>query len=483
MKYVLSLALAVLLTLPALSHNIIIDYNEIPLVIDTYARYKQNQSVFRWTPFDSTRTHWNLTQYPQQLTTRTGLRDYTEGWYPAPDTMENDYPEPNVVEMDTLGSGTEQFCYLWLDSLALYADGIDFETGGYRFIGNYRPDGEVYVLPMYYGSSWITAWSWQYEIIPGIPYVANEQHEKSIVAKGKVKVPMSGEYYWPCLVIRDYMTYSDNMGTLDRRWIYEWVVPGHFAGGNGVAAAMSQNGAARNFVNVEQMLQVERCSVPGWDLRPPRFANTRVWRDTLFNGPFVVWSDITDEELGEESLFYRLNQGNWVSVPPDSETDGRFYFTIPAVTQPTRIDYYLWAMDEFSVDNEIEFWTTWPVCSPESTMITFVAGGSAASGQRRIIPGEITLAVSPNPFRNNVAFRLSHPSATAAACRIYSTTGALVRTLVLTTQEDGVLRTIWDGRDDHGRSLPAGTYVYWVSTPGWRYSGLITRMSYIRTDN
>ncbi|MEO0073518.1 MAG: FlgD immunoglobulin-like domain containing protein [candidate division WOR-3 bacterium] len=475
-KHILVLT-SCLLTLLARPHNIMIDHNEIPLVIDTYARYKQNQSVFRWTPFDSTRTHWNLTQYPQQLTTRTGLRDYTEGWYPAPDTMENDYPDPEVVEMDTLGSGTEQYCYLWLDSFALYSDGIDFETGGYRFIGNYRPDGEVYSLPMYYGGSWITAWSWQYEIIPGIPYVANEQHEKAIVAKGKVKVPMSGEYYWPCLVIRDYMTYSDNMGTLDRRWIYEWVVPGHFAGGNGVAAAMSQNGAARNFVNVEQMLQVERCSVPGWDLLPPRFANTRVWRDTVFNGPFVVWSDITDnEELGEESLFYRLNQGNWVSVPPDSESDGRFYFTIPAVTQPTRIDYYLWAMDEFSADNDIEFWTTWPVCSPESTMITFIAGGSGAGEQPAVVSREASLAVFPSPFRTSVTFRISQPAFPYAACRIYSQDGSLVRTLVMEPCNNGNLQTIWDGRNEHGRTLPGGTYLYRISAPGWQRSGIVTRL-------
>lgn len=466
------------------ANNIVIDHNEIPLVIDTYARYRQNQSVFRWTPFDSTRTHWNLTQYPQQLTTRTGLRDYAEGWYPAPDTMENDCPDPDVVEMDTLGSGTEQYCYLWLDSLALHADGIDFETGGYRFIGNYRPDGEVYVLPMYYGSSWITAWSWQYEIIPGIPYVANEQYEKSIVAKGKVKIPMSGEYYWPCLVIRDYMTYSDNMGTLDRRWIYEWVVPGHFAGGNGVAAAVSQNGAARNFANVEQMLQLERCSVPGWDLRPPQFANTRVWRDTLFNGPFVVWSDITDdEELGEESLFYRLNQGRWVSVPPDSESDGRFYFTIPAITQPTRIDYYLWAMDAFSVDNEIEFWTTWPICSPESTMITFVAGGSAASERPGAVPEQTVFLVYPNPFYTSAALQLFHPAASTAVCRIYSASGALLRTLLLAPQDRACLTTVWDGRDEYGRSLPAGTYVYRVTAPGWQHSGTVTRLPNGESDN
>ncbi|MBM3315031.1 hypothetical protein FJY71_04215, partial [candidate division WOR-3 bacterium] len=436
MKNLILLLLLAGLAAPALPHTVTIDCNEVPLVIDTYARYRQNQSIFRWTAFDSTRTHWNLTQYPQQRTTRTGLRDYEEGIVPAPESMEVDFPAPDVVEFDTLGSGTEQTAYFYLDSFALWCDGIDFEQGGFRFIGNYLPDGETYQLPMYYGGSWITAWTWQYEIIQGIPYVANEQHEKAVVARGKVRVPMSGEYYWPCLVIKDYMTFSDNMGSLDRRWIYEWVVPGHFAGGNGAAAAMSQNGAAPNFVNVENLFQLEVCSVPDWDLLPPTFANTRVWHDTVFSGPFIVWSDIADdEELGEESLFYRLNQGNWVSVEPDSETDGRCYFTIPAVAQPTRIDYYLWAMDAFSADNDIEFWTTWPVCSPESTMLTFLAGGSGAAEQRDIRPGEAWVSVAPNPFGTITTFRLTHPAAAAAACRIYSCTGELVRTLLLTPRD------------------------------------------------
>jgi len=466
MKKYLLILLVGALTAPVPCHDIMIDINEIPLVIDTYGRFKQNQSLFRWTPFDSTRQVWDVTGYPGPLRARVGLRDYTEGWYPAPDTMENDEPDPDVCEFDTLGDNSESYAYLWLDSFALWNDGIDFSQGGFRFIGNYRPDAETYNLPLYYGGSWNTAWAWQYEIIPGIPYIAQEQHEKRICAKGKVRVPMSGEYFWPCLVIRDHMTYSDNMGTLDTRWIYEWVVPGHFLGGNGVCAAMSQNGAAQNFINVENFFQLETLSIPDWDVRPPRFANTRVWPDTNFTGPYVVWSDITDDEaLGEESLFYRVNLGNWVSVEPDSDNGTTFYFTIPAVTAPARIDYYIWAMDEFCVDNDIEFWTTWPVCSPESTMVTFNANVGITS-PRPLQPGEAKLTVAPNPFGTRTTFQLSHPFARSGSVRIYRPDGKLIETLTLLPESHGQLTGIWNAR-----ALPAGTYFYRCTAPGLAETG------------
>ncbi|MEO0019562.1 MAG: T9SS type A sorting domain-containing protein [candidate division WOR-3 bacterium] len=464
------LLLAVGVVGSGIAHNITIERHEVPLVIDTYSRFKQNSSPFNWTPFDSTRQVWDVTAYPGQLRAKTGLRIYTEGRYPAPDTMENDSPPPYICEFDTLGDGSESETYLYLDSFALYADGIDFTQGGFRFIGNYRPDGLLYSLPMYYGASWITAWTWQYEIYPGIIYQAAEQHQKRIIAKGKVKVPMSGDYFWPCLVIQDYMVYSDNMGTLDRRWIYEWVVPGHFSGGNGVCAALSQNGASPDFITVQTFMQVETCSIPGWDLRPPVFANTRVWSDTTYLGPYVVWSTITDNKaLGTESLFYRINQGNWIGVPPDSLQGNTYYFTIPEVSGAARIDYYIWAMDSFSLNNNIEFWTTWPVCSPESTMITFNVEPTGSEEKRAILPGEAKLTVLPNPLINRTTFILYHPFANSALMNIYRPDGTLVKSLPLTAETPGKLSATFDARN-----LSPGIYFYNCQAEGFSQTGKIT---------
>ena len=209
----------------------------MPSVIGTYGKFKQNSSSFTWPAFDSTRSHWDLTQYPGGQWSRVSLVDWTTGQAPAPESMQADAPDPSIMEIDTLGSGSVQYTYEYKDSSALYTDGIDFTLSGYRVIGNYRPDAAVYATPMHYGSNWSSSVGWQYEFLQGFPYSASETHTKNVVAKGKVKVPVSGDYYWPCLVIRDHYTYADNYGQSDDRWIYEWVVPGHFSGANGVAGS------------------------------------------------------------------------------------------------------------------------------------------------------------------------------------------------------------------------------------------------------
>ncbi len=450
------------------AHNLTIGSGEIPLEIDTYGRFQQNRSLFMWTPFDSTRQHWDLTQYPGGQWARVGLRSPTEGRPPAPESMATDPPAPSIMEIDTLGSNLVQWIYEDKDEFGLYIDGIDFTQQGFRFIGNYQPDGNVYTTPMYYGAGWISAVSWQYEIIPGVPYQAVEQHTKRIVAKGKVKVPMSGEYYWPCLVIRDNMVYTDNLGTNDRRWIYEWVVPGHFTGANGVAAAMSQNGASPDFINVETFMQLSSCYIPDWDLVPPVFSSTRVWFDTAFAGPFAVWSVITDDHArGAESLCYRVNSGAWVATAEDSSRGDTFYFTIPAVTPPARIDYYVWAMDSFSLARNIEFWTTWPVCSPESTMVTFNVTGVGVSESGVVLPGQLGLTASPNPFGTATTFYFSYPRVERATVNVFSTSGELVRSLSMTSAPGLGFTAHWDGKDEAGQEVPAGTYLYRVESSGY----------------
>ncbi len=469
MKKILYFILTGILSVPVAAHNVRINRHEIPLVIDTYGRYRQNSSQFYWTPFDSTARVWDVTRYPGQLRARVGLRDYNEGRYPTPDTMENDPPAPEVCEFDTLGNNSETEVYLYLDDYALYSDGIDFSQQGFRFIGNYRPDAVLYSLPMYYGGGWASAWSWRYEIFPGIPYTATEQHQKRIVARGKVRVPISGEYFWPCLVIRDYMVYSDNMGTNERRWIYEWVVPGIFCGGNGVCAAISENGASPDFITVHTFIQLESLYIPGWDVSPPRFGATRILNDTTYSGPFVVWSTILDNQaVGTESLFYRVNQGNWTAVSADSQTGNRYYFTIPAVTPPARIDYYIWAMDEFCEDNEIELWTTFPPCSPESTMITFNVSTTGIEEHPPRQPGEAKLTVNPNPAKTFTTFLLQHSYATSATIQLYRADGRLIETLSLTPTSNHTLAALW-----HTEKLPAGTYFYRCTAPGFNRTGKI----------
>jgi len=469
----LFIAAGLIAWLPA--QDLVIDSHELPSVIGTYGKFKQNSSSFSWPAFDTTLTHWDLTSYPGGQWARVGLANWTTGNEPAPESMQADAPNPQVLEIDTLGDGSIQYIYQYHDSSGLYSDGIDFTLMGYRAIGNNRPDARVYSTPMQYGTNWSSSVSWTYEILSGFDYSVVESHTKRIVARGKVKVPVSGDYYWPCLVIRDSMRFTDNLGSNDSRWIYEWVVPGIFSGANGVAAALSQSNASRSFTDVATMMQLSVSTIPGADIRPPAFSNARVWPDTSFLGPYVVWTVIQDNDaVGDESLFYRVDSGAWVGSEPDSARSDTFYFTIPSVALYSRVDYYFWARDSFSAANDIDFWTTWPVCSPESTMITFRVDLTGVAEQEPLVPGRIGLFASPSPFGDATTFYFNYPHVHRAAIKVFSSSGELVRLLDMSPVPSLGFQAHWDGKNDEGVELPAGTYLYRVESSGYTETRKVT---------
>jgi hypothetical protein len=435
--------------------DVLIERDDVPLIIGQWANFEQNSDVFQWDPFDSLRLWWDLTGYPGGLTSRVHLLDPSQGWSPAPES----FPNAEILELDTLGSGDVVWSYISDTTYFFYIQGIDYETGGFRFIGNYQPDYRCYVYPIYDGAGWNTAWTWSYEVYPGITYSANESHQKSIVAKGKVKVPFSGEHFWPCLVIRDYMEYSDNFGTWETRWVYEWIVPGRFGGGNGVAAAQSTNGGSQNFILVDNFFKMSDSYVPGWDLRCPDFANTTIWPDTSFEGPYLVSSTITDSTgIGADSLYYNINSGSFTGVGHDSVNGDIFYFTIPAVGQSCTLGYFLWAEDSFSVLNSVDIWNTDPICAPESTYYVF----AITPGIEELVQEPTSsdrIACFPNPFHENLNIKLWILGGQDIVLKIYDNTGRCVNTLLEKRCLISEVKNLaWNGTDQRGRKLASGVY-------------------------
>ncbi|HEX7078329.1 MAG TPA: S8 family serine peptidase [Candidatus Eisenbacteria bacterium] len=69
-------------------------------------------------------------------------------------------------------------------------------------------------------------------------------------------------------------------------------------------------------------------------------------------------------------------------------------------------------------------------------------------------------AASPNPFNPSTRIAFEVPAAGKAALRVYSVSGRLVRTLVDAPLPAGRFHVTWDGRDDGGRSVASGVYLY-----------------------
>ncbi len=66
----------------------------------------------------------------------------------------------------------------------------------------------------------------------------------------------------------------------------------------------------------------------------------------------------------------------------------------------------------------------------------------------------------PNPFHHSAAISYMLPASGSVALKIYDITGRLVKTLVDESQESGVYRVQWDGKDTSGQGVPSGIYFY-----------------------
>jgi len=72
-------------------------------------------------------------------------------------------------------------------------------------------------------------------------------------------------------------------------------------------------------------------------------------------------------------------------------------------------------------------------------------------------PGKIS--VSPNPFHQATKIHFSFPTSTNPTLSIFNPQGHLISTLHSGTNTPGNYSATWDGKDNHGRKVPSGTYL------------------------
>ena len=69
----------------------------------------------------------------------------------------------------------------------------------------------------------------------------------------------------------------------------------------------------------------------------------------------------------------------------------------------------------------------------------------------------------PNPFNPTTSIRYDLRRDGHVVVRIYNVAGQEVRTLVDEQQLAGQRKVTWDGRDDYGRAVASGVYVYRIA--------------------
>jgi len=87
--------------------------------------------------------------------------------------------------------------------------------------------------------------------------------------------------------------------------------------------------------------------------------------------------------------------------------------------------------------------------------------GTVDSDEDHSTPTAIVLHQNyPNPFNPRTTIRYQIRLASGVAIDVFTPAGKLVRRLVSERQGPGFYSVVWDGRDERGREVAAGTYLY-----------------------
>lgn len=83
--------------------------------------------------------------------------------------------------------------------------------------------------------------------------------------------------------------------------------------------------------------------------------------------------------------------------------------------------------------------------------------------QSEILPSKIDLVGNyPNPFNPTTTIQYALPKGSKVELKIYNILGQVVRKLVDEEKPAGFHQTIWDGRDETGRPVSTGIYLYQI---------------------
>jgi hypothetical protein len=81
----------------------------------------------------------------------------------------------------------------------------------------------------------------------------------------------------------------------------------------------------------------------------------------------------------------------------------------------------------------------------------------------------------PNPFNPSTTIRFMLKKADVVSVKIYNMNGQIVRTLILNKEMPaGIHKVVWDGRDDAGKRVASGRYIYSLETTNFRASRMMT---------
>jgi len=138
--------------------------------------------------------------------------------------------------------------------------------------------------------------------------------------------------------------------------------------------------------------------------------------------------------------------------------DSRYEFTYNASGNGSQVLRYIWDNDSSAWQNAARFTYTYED----------IPAGKIQSARKSVVQ----LTNNPNPFSESTDISFQTENPTTASLKIYDLSGRLIRTILedepLVSDEHSYR---WDGRDQYGRDVPSGVYLYRLETDNLRKTG------------
>lgn len=195
----------------------------------------------------------------------------------------------------------------------------------------------------------------------------------------------------------------------------------------------------------------------GWQAFPSG-PNARVLAMAVYHGDLVVAGDFTAVAELEAARIARWDGESWSPLGAGLPIQNYPYFSIQEL---------LAVCDQLYVIGDF--------CNAGDKSAFGIACWT--DGSSAVDPGPASAAPLgvwnvPNPFNPSTEIVFTLPAAAPVTLRIVDATGRCVRTLLAAAPRlAGEQRVSWDGRDDAGRRLPSGAYLYELETGGSRAAG------------
>jgi len=168
---------------------------------------------------------------------------------------------------------------------------------------------------------------------------------------------------------------------------------------------------------------------------------------------------------GVEVVYGYSTDPTGATWPKHVYTDSSGYFIFNEYARVVSIAFQKQNFD--TVHQTVQIW-------PDSTVTISIALDpivGIVDSENNLLASEFELFQNyPNPFNPETAIEYYLPQSTAIRLEILNLLGQIVRTLVAGQRPAGNHWTLWDGKDDSGREVASGVYIYRLVAGKYRES-------------